>query len=80
MLSEPPDVSVTSCIPANADNLSILELPMQALKIHSQRKLWHNRLGHIPFQALNQAHKFVDGVPSFKGEPLQPELFRKYFS
>ena len=70
MLADPPTSGLNSDIPVSTHNLSLKELPMHALKIHSQRKLWHNRLGHLPFQALNQAHKYVDGVPHFKGEPL----------
>ena len=48
--------------------------PIHALTVKTERKLWHQRLCHMHPDIIQNAHKFVDGVPEFKGEPISPEL------
>ena len=40
--------------------------PVNAIRTTTERMLWHQRLGHPSDQYLYTAHKFIDGVPTFK--------------
>ena len=53
---------------------TLFPIPVHAMRTATERKLWHNRLCHFSPQLINQAHKYVDGVPEFKGDPLCSEL------
>ena len=48
------------------------ELHMHRLSASAERLLWHQRLNHCSDYYLQEAHKYVDGVPKFKPakEPL----------
>ena len=55
-------------------NLIYAYTPLSAIKTKTERRLWHNRLAHMAPNLVQQAHKYVKGIPEMKGSPLCPEL------
>ena len=41
-------------------------IPVNKIRVETERILWHQRLGHPCDEYLYSAHKFIDGVPKFK--------------
>ena len=39
---------------------------INAIKKDTEQLLWHQRLGHPSDQYLYTAHKFINGIPTFK--------------
>jgi len=49
-----------------------LATPVHAIKAHTERRLWHNRLCHLSPDTIQIAHKHVKGVPKFTGDTYCP--------
>jgi hypothetical protein len=62
-MSSPPEAVLT--LPFSVSTLrSATSHSASALSLHAQQILWHARTGHINMRRLQEAHKFVDGIPS----------------
>ena len=47
-------------------DLLLKSIPVNKIRVETERVLWHQRLGHPCDKYLYSAHKFIDGVPKFK--------------
>ena len=45
--------------------LILQSIPVNKIRVETERILWHQRLGHPCNDYLYSAHKFIDGVPKF---------------
>ena len=46
--------------------LIVQSIPVNKIRVETERILWHQRLGHPCDEYLYSAHEFIDGVPKFK--------------
>ena len=57
--------------------LIIQSIPVNKIRVQTERVLWHQRLGHPCDEYLYSTRKFIDGVPKFK---QQSNVMSKYFT
>ena len=62
-----PKASFQAALAATPFRELILQsIPVNKIRVETERILWHQRLGHPCDEYLYSAHKFIDGVPKFK--------------
>ena len=55
-----------SALATHFRKLIVHSIPVNKIRVKTERVLWHQRLGHPCDEYLYSAHKFIDGVAKFK--------------
>ena len=60
--------------------LILQSIPVNTIRVETERILWHQRLSHPCDEYLYSAHKFIDGVPKFKqrSNVIHVKMFHLY--